>query len=87
MASFLSPDGSTLGQILIFGDDFLVLKKDGSGMFVFDLATRRTLSCMSQARIKLISRRFEESDCFPQFIYSIFINAPRHLFEQSPGRQ
>lgn len=43
MASFLSPDGSTLGQMLIFGDDFLVLKKDGTGMFVFDLATRRRL--------------------------------------------
>ncbi|WVQ86757.1 hypothetical protein IAS59_000473 [Cryptococcus gattii] len=40
VASFLSPDGSTLGQMLIFGDDFLVLKKDGTGMFVFDLATR-----------------------------------------------
>ncbi|OXG26744.1 U3 small nucleolar RNA-associated protein 21 [Cryptococcus neoformans Ze90-1] len=40
VASFLSPDGSTFGQILIFGDDLLVLKKDGTGMFVFDLATR-----------------------------------------------
>lgn len=49
MASFLSPDGSTLGQMLIFGDDFLVLKKDGTGMFVFDLATRRRLPFQRQS--------------------------------------
>lgn len=87
MASFLSLDGSTFGHILIFGDDLLALKKDGTGMFVFDLATWRTLSCMSQARMKLISRRFEESDFFPQFIHSIFVNASGYLSEQSPGRQ
>lgn len=62
MASFLSPDGSTLGQMLIFGDDFLVLKKDGTGMFVFDLATRRRL--LFNGKVKLISLRSEESDCF-----------------------
>ncbi|WVO12563.1 hypothetical protein L204_100167 [Cryptococcus depauperatus] len=40
VASFTSPDASPLGKILIFGEDFLVLKEDGTGMFVFELATR-----------------------------------------------
>lgn len=48
--------------MLIFGDDFLVLKKDGTGMFVFDLATRRRL--LFNGKVKLISLRSEESDCF-----------------------
>ncbi|WVQ82957.1 hypothetical protein IAT38_005093 [Cryptococcus sp. DSM 104549] len=34
---YLSPDQSTLGKILIFGDELIVLKEDGTGMFVYDI--------------------------------------------------
>ncbi|ODO10103.1 hypothetical protein I350_02331 [Cryptococcus amylolentus CBS 6273] len=40
VAQFDSPDGSILGKMLIFGEDFLVLKNDGTGLFVYDLAAR-----------------------------------------------
>ncbi|OCF33495.1 U3 small nucleolar RNA-associated protein 21 [Kwoniella heveanensis BCC8398] len=39
--SYLSPDQSTLGKILIFGDELLVLKEDGTGMLVYDLSSKQ----------------------------------------------
>ncbi|WVQ96671.1 hypothetical protein IAU59_003777 [Kwoniella sp. CBS 9459] len=39
--SYLSPDQSTLGKILIFGDELLVLKEDGSGLLVYDLSSKQ----------------------------------------------
>ncbi|WWC70746.1 uncharacterized protein I206_104697 [Kwoniella pini CBS 10737] len=35
--SYISPDQSNLGKILIFGDELLVLKEDGTGMVIYDL--------------------------------------------------
>ncbi|WRT67784.1 uncharacterized protein IL334_004758 [Kwoniella shivajii] len=39
--SYLSPDESNLGKMLIFGDELLILKEDGTGMFIYDLPTRQ----------------------------------------------
>ncbi|WWD04860.1 hypothetical protein V865_002931 [Kwoniella europaea PYCC6329] len=37
---YLSPDQSTLGKMLIFGDELLVLKEDGTGMVIYDLNSK-----------------------------------------------
>lgn len=37
MSSFNSPDGSSLGKILIFGEQILALKQDGTGMFIWNI--------------------------------------------------
>lgn len=36
---YRSPDGSQLGKIMIFGEQILALKYDGSGMFVWNIAS------------------------------------------------
>ncbi|KAK8858577.1 hypothetical protein IAR55_002806 [Kwoniella newhampshirensis] len=41
IGSYISPDGSALGKMLIFGDELLVLKEDGTGMVIYDLPTRQ----------------------------------------------
>lgn len=39
VASYTAPEGVELGQILIFGDQILALKHDGTGMFVWNIAS------------------------------------------------
>lgn len=39
VASYAAPEGAELGQILIFGDQILALQHDGSGMFVWNIAS------------------------------------------------
>ncbi|WVR06365.1 hypothetical protein IAU60_003396 [Kwoniella sp. DSM 27419] len=39
--AYHAPDQSTMGKIMIFGDELLVLKEDGTGMLVFDLSSRQ----------------------------------------------
>ncbi|WVW84648.1 hypothetical protein I302_106682 [Kwoniella bestiolae CBS 10118] len=38
---YMSPDQSTMGKMLIFGDELLVLKEDGTGMVIYDLGTKQ----------------------------------------------
>ena len=39
-----------LGKILIFGEQLLALKEDGTGMFIWDLASRRMLTGYSYGK-------------------------------------
>lgn len=39
IASYMAPEGVEMGQILIFGDQILALKADGSGMFIWNIAS------------------------------------------------
>lgn len=36
---YQTPDGSTLGKIMIFGEQIIALKYDGTGMFVWNIAS------------------------------------------------
>ena len=37
--TYTTPDGSTLGKIMIFGEQLIALKNDGTGMFVWNIAS------------------------------------------------
>lgn len=38
-ATYSTTDGSALGQIMIFGEQIIALKSDGTGMFVWNIAS------------------------------------------------
>lgn len=38
-AIYETPEASTLGKIIIFGEQLLALKQDGTGMFIWNMKT------------------------------------------------
>jgi hypothetical protein len=39
VGEFTSPDASGLGTMILLGDEMLVLKEDGTGLFIWDVKT------------------------------------------------